>query len=93
MRNPDLSTIDLIVERLRNRLPAESVEVEDQSHLHAGHAGAVLGGGHYQVTVVSGSFEGLNTLARHRLVYAAVDDLMKKEIHALSIQAYSANEL
>ena len=88
-----MQTIDHIRERLRSRLPAESVEVEDQSHLHVGHAGAAGGGGHYAVTVVSKTFEGLNTLSRHRLVYAAVEDLMKKEIHALSIQAYSADEL
>lgn len=88
-----MQTIDHIRERLRSRLPAESVEIEDQSHLHVGHAGAAEGGGHYAVTVVSETFEGLNTLSRHRLVYAAVEDLMKKEIHALSIQAYSIDEL
>ena len=82
-----------IVSRLREHLSAESVEVEDQSHLHAGHAGAAGGGGHYEVTIVASCFKGLNTLARHRLVYEAVGELMKKEIHALSIQAYSAEEL
>ena len=88
-----MQTIDHIRERLRSRLPAESVEIENQSPLHVGHAGAAGGGGHYAVTVVSKTFEGLNTLSRHRLVYAAVEDLMKKEIHALSIQAYSTDEL
>jgi|TARA_B100000315_G_scaffold252027_1_gene287953 BolA protein len=88
-----VETIDLIVDRLRQKLSAESVEIEDQSHLHAGHAGAASGGGHYQVTVIANCFNGLNTLARHRLIYDAVDDLMKKEIHALSIQAYSEDEL
>ncbi len=88
-----MQTIDQIRERLRSRLPAETVEIEDQSHLHVGHAGAAEGGGHYAVTVVSKTFEGLNTLSRHRLVYAAVEELMKKEIHALSIQAYSTDEL
>ncbi|MEK9785428.1 MAG: BolA family protein [Gammaproteobacteria bacterium] len=84
---------EIIAERLRVTLSAESVEIEDQSHLHAGHAGAASGGGHYDVVVVAGAFEGLNTLARHRLVYDAVSDLMKKEIHALSIQAFSPSEL
>ncbi|MGA0344172.1 MAG: BolA family protein [Arenicellales bacterium] len=84
---------ETIAERLRITLSAESVEIEDQSHLHAGHAGAASGGGHYDVVVVASAFEGLNTLARHRLVYDAVSDLMKKEIHALSIQAFSPNEL
>jgi len=88
-----MQTIDLIVDRLRQELSAESVEIEDQSHLHAGHAGAASGGGHYQVTVIASCFKGLNTLARHRLIYDALDDLMKKEIHALTIQAYSEDEL
>jgi BolA protein len=88
-----METIDLIVDRLRQELSAESVEIEDQSHLHVGHAGAASGGGHYQVTVVANCFKGLNTLARHRLIYDALDNLMKKEIHALSIQAYSEDEL
>ena len=88
-----METIDLIVDRLRQKLSAESVEIEDQSHLHVGHAGAAGGGGHYQVTVIASCFKGLNTLARHRLIYDALDDLMKKEIHALTIQAYSEDEL
>ena len=54
---------------------------------------ALDGGGHYEVTIVASCFKGLNTLARHRLVYEAVGDLMKKEIHALSIQAYNTEEL
>ena len=88
-----MDTPKLIVSRVREHLSAESVEIEDQSHLHAGHAGAAGGGGHYEVTIVASCFKGLNTLARHRLVYEAVGELMKKEIHALSIQAYSAEEL
>ena len=88
-----MDTPEVIVSRIREHLSAESVEIEDQSHLHAGHAGAAGGGGHYEVTIVASCFKGLNPLARHRLVYEAVGDLMKKEIHALSIQAYSAEEL
>ena len=88
-----MDTPEVIISRIREHLSAESVEIEDQSHLHAGHAGAAGGGGHYEVTIVASCFKGLNTLARHRLVYEAVGDLMKKEIHALSIQAYSAEEL
>ena len=88
-----MDTPEVIVSRIREHLSAESVEIEDQSHLHAGHAGAAGGGGHYEVTIGASCFKGLNTLARHRLVYEAVGDLMKKEIHALSIQAYSAEEL
>ena len=85
-----MDTPEVIVSRIRKHLSAESVEIEDQSHLHAGHAGAAGGGGHYEVTIVASCFKGLNTVARHREV---VGDLMKKEIHALSIQAYSAEEL
>ncbi len=88
-----MGTPEVIVSRIREHLSAESVEIEDQSHLHAGHAGAAGGGGHYEVTIVASCFKGLNTLARHRLVYEAVGDLMRKEIHALSIQAFSAEEL
>lgn len=86
-------TKESIAQKIKASLSAESVEIEDQSHLHAGHAGAASGGGHYDVIVVAQIFEGLNTLARHRLIYEAVSDLMKKEIHALSIQAFDPSEL
>ena len=88
-----MSVKDQIHQRLMETLGAESVEIEDQSHLHAGHAGAASGGGHYDVIVISSAFNDLNTLGRHRLIYNAVDDLMKKEIHALSIQAFSPDEV
>jgi len=88
-----MSVKDQIHQRLMESLNAESVEIEDQSHLHAGHAGAASGGGHYDVIVISSAFNDLNTLGRHRLIYGAVDDLMKKEIHALSIQAFSPDEV
>jgi BolA protein len=77
-------------ERLRERLTAalEPLElvVEDDSALHVGHAGA-REGGHYHVRIVSARFVGLAPLARHRLVYAAVSDLIGRGIHALSIDA------
>ena len=88
-----MSVKDQIHQRLMENLGAESVEIEDQSHLHAGHAGAASGGGHFDVIVISSAFNDLNTLGRHRLIYRAVDDLMKKEIHALSIQAFSPDEV
>ena len=88
-----MSIKDQIHQRLMENLDAESVEIEDQSHLHAGHAGAASGGGHYDVIVISSAFNDLNTLGRHRLIYRAVDELMKKEIHALSIQAFSPDEV
>lgn len=84
---------DRIETCLRERLGADSVEVIDESHLHAGHAGARAGGGHFAVTVVAAQFAGSNTLKRHRMVYDALADLMKDEIHALSIRAYTPDEL
>jgi BolA protein len=60
-------------------------EVEDESALHAGHAGAASGGGHYRLRLVSARFEGLNRVARHRLVYDCLRALMPTEIHALAL--------
>lgn len=66
--------------------------VNDDSHLHAGHAGARDGRGHFSVEIVSKSFQGMPPLARHRAVYAAVGSLMETDIHALSIQARAPGE-
>jgi BolA protein len=82
-------------ERLLLRLAAlqpERVEVTDDSHQHAGHAGAADGRGHFTVLVVSKRFAGLSTLRRHRLVYDAVGDMMTTDLHALSIQALAPGE-
>jgi BolA family transcriptional regulator, general stress-responsive regulator len=76
--------------RLETTLQAE-VQAIDESHLHAGHAGARDGGRHFRVKVKSPQFNGLSTLARHRLVYDAVADWMKQEIHALAIDEALAN--
>jgi BolA protein len=84
-----------VVDRLRERLAVLSptaIDIQDDSALHAGHAGARAGGGHYRLHIVSTAFEGKSTIARHRLIYAALGDLMKKEIHALAIRAVSASE-
>jgi BolA protein len=80
-----------ITERLQVLEP-EQLEVIDDSHHHAGHAGAADGRGHFTVLVLSKRFAGLNTLRRHRLVYEAVGDLMITDIHALSIQALAPGE-
>ena len=61
--------------------------VKDQSHLHAGHAGAQDGRGHFDVTIVSDAFVGKRPLARHRLIYDALGTLMETDIHALRIHA------
>lgn len=83
------------VERLRRRreaLEPTRLEVVDDSHHHAGHAGAADGRGHFSVLVVSKRFAGLRQLQRHRLVYEAVGDLMVTDIHALSIHALAPGE-
>lgn len=87
-----MSTADLIRERLA-ALEPESLTLEDESAQHKGHAGAAGGGGHFRLTLVSPKFSNLNTLARHRLVYEAMGELMQREIHALSITALSPEEL
>ena len=83
------------VERMREKLSALSptqLDITDDSASHAGHAGAQSGGGHFYLTIVSEGFAGASTLKRHRMVYEALDDMMQKEIHALSIKAYTAGE-
>ena len=87
-----MSTEDMIRERLSGLAP-DALEVFDDSRDHAGHAGAKDGGGHYQLVIVSRQFSGKNALARHRLVYEALSDLMPKRIHALAIRAYAPEEL
>lgn len=84
-------------ERLRERLQVELnptfLEIQDDSHLHAGHAGAASGGSHYSVRIASGKFEGLTLVMRHRLVYDAVHEMINKsEIHALAITAIAPSE-
>lgn len=81
-----------IERRLRTALAPDDLVVEDDSAAHAGHAGAASGGGHFKVLIVSQAFAGKNPLARHRLVYEAVGDMMRRDIHALSIRAYSPDE-
>jgi BolA family transcriptional regulator, general stress-responsive regulator len=83
---------ETIRERL-SRLAPESLEVFDDSHEHAGHAGAKDGGGHFQLVIVSREFAGKPAVARHRLVYDALSDLIPKRIHALAIRAYAPDEL
>ncbi len=84
------------VEQIRSALQAafhpDLLEVEDDSHRHAGHAGARDGRGHFNVTVVSAAFAGKGPLARHRAVYAAVGEMMQTDIHALSIKALTPAE-
>ena len=84
------------VERIRSllvdSLAPDAIEVTDDSHKHAGHAGARGGQGHFSVDIVSAAFAGKLPLARHRLVYAALSELMATDIHALQIDALTPEE-
>lgn len=85
--------VEMIRERLLDALEPELLEIEDESHLHAGHAGARDGRGHFRVMLVSAAFTSLPRIRRHRLVYEAVGNLMETDIHALTIQAYAPGEI
>ncbi|MHB1093687.1 BolA family protein [Thiobacillus sp.] len=87
-----MNTPDLIRQRL-SALEPETYTLEDESAQHKGHVGAAGGGGHYRLTLVSPKFRHLSTLARHRLVYEAMGELMQREIHALTITALTPEEL
>jgi BolA protein len=78
--------------RLEEGLRPDHLEVIDDSHRHAGHAGAADGRGHFTVLIVSQRFAGLGTLQRHKLVYEVVGDMMTTDIHALSIRALAPGE-
>lgn len=84
-------TVAALRERLAVLAPT-TLDITDESHLHAGHAGARSGGGHYRITIVSSAFTGKSTVARHRLIYDAAGDLMRGPVHALAIRAFSPDE-
>ena len=81
-----------IKDRLERELSPTYIDIIDESHLHAEHAGAASGAGHFSVTVVSDKFTDQSAIERHRMIYQAVDDLMRTEIHALSINALAPYE-
>ena len=84
--------VEAIRTQLRDALHTQQLEVIDDSHLHAGHAGAREGKGHFRVRIVSDDFRGLRALQRHQLVYRSLGDLMQTDIHALSITALTPDE-
>ena len=86
-----MSTPEMIRERLAPLRP-ERLEIEDESARHAGHEGAKSGGGHYRLTIVSEQFSGKSSLARHRMIHDLLGEMMQKEIHAISIKAYTPGE-
>ncbi|MEO6171558.1 MAG: BolA family protein [Arenimonas sp.] len=78
---------------IESSLNPTKLELVDQSHRHAGHAGARDGRGHFDVRIVSEAFKGKLPLARHRMVFTAVGELMQTDIHALSIKALTPDEI
>ncbi|NOT58133.1 MAG: BolA family transcriptional regulator [Deltaproteobacteria bacterium] len=87
-----MTTAETIAATLRHALGATVVTVEDESALHAGHAGAASGGGHFRVIVVSSQFEGKSLVARHRMVYDALANEMRHAIHALALTTLSPDQ-
>ena len=80
---------EALEEKLRDSLDASHVEVIDESHLHAGHAGARDGGRHFRAIIVSEKFAGLNRVRSQQLVYQSIEGWMGKEIHALSMKTFT----
>jgi BolA protein len=85
-------SLEALRARFEAAFPDAAIELVDDSHLHAGHAGASGGAGHYSVRIVSPRFDGASTVARHRLVYDAVRDWMPHRVHALVIVARTPAE-
>ena len=85
-----ISTID-IETAVRDAMQPSQLEVLDDSHLHAGHAGA-REGRHFTVRITSERFNGLSRVARHRLIYDALQLLIPRGIHALAIEARAPGE-
>jgi BolA protein len=83
---------DRIRQELETQFTPTELLVKDQSHLHAGHAGAKDGKGHFDVTIVSAAFAGKNRVQRHQMIYDALRDLLQTDIHALSIKAFTPSE-
>jgi len=86
------STIDQMRARLENALHPEHILIEDDSIRHKRHPGARGHGGHYRLLIVSDRFKGQNSVARHRCIYEALNDMMHTSVHALAIRALTAEE-
>jgi BolA protein len=91
MSTPTTVSREAIEATLREALQPVAIEVRDDSHLHAGHAGA-REGRHYSVRITSARFTDCSRVARHRLVYDALRLLMPAGIHALAIEAHAPDE-
>ena len=89
---PAAERLAIIRQLLQRDLRPRRLEVIDESHLHAGHAGARDGRGHFRVLIESPAFAGKSLIQRHRMVYRAMGDLMATDIHALAIEARAPDE-
>ena len=82
-----------ITRRLKEAFAPETLGVEDESHLHEGHEGAKDGRGHFRVLIISDAFDGKSMIERHRMIYRELGEMMRLDIHALAIDAWSPGEL
>jgi len=82
-----------ITRRLREAFDPETLGVEDESYLHEGHEGAKDGRGHFRVLIITDAFEDKTMIERHRMIYRELDEMMRLDIHALAIDAWSPGEL
>ena len=87
-----MTRVDRIRAALERAFSPEQLVIEDESHRHAGHAGAATGRGHFRIEIVAAAFAGQALLARHRSVYEALGELMQTDIHALSLRTRAPGE-
>ena len=90
--NPQVRKAE-ITKRLTEAFQPETLGVEDESHLHAGHEGARDGRSHFRVLIISDEFADKTLIERHRMVYRILDEMMRLDIHALAIDAWAPEEL
>ena len=88
-----MTSVEAQIRARLNALQPVRVEIADDSAAHAGHAGAASGGGHYTVAIVADVFTGKSRVARHRLVYDALGNLMQQQIHALALTTHAPDEV
>jgi len=87
-----IDRVEAIREKLQMTFSPDQLDIIDESHSHAGHAGAKEGKGHFNVVIVSDQFVGKSLINRHKMIYEALADLMETDIHALSIKAQTSDE-
>lgn len=90
--NPNVRVKEM-EKRLQEKFTPETLGVEDESYLHKGHEGAKDGRGHYRVLIIAEAFKDKSLLDRHRMIYSALDEMMRLDIHALAIDAWAPDEL